>query len=441
MNWQSERKSKSNYSEREWCKSYALEDDATTGSSSDYSTESSKDSEDSDNSIGSSQMRIANRKSRQSLSEVPIQKKNDTRSAVSISPKKKSSLNDYAYNDSSCEENPSRENDEDLRQTLAPKKVSTVPPHSNTKPGFDHGSNETLENNEAEFKAKKPSRITRRRTVDHSMKEEEGHNVERRKSLDPAILCSGSQALKIAQEQAEMRKKELVEFQARLAAMQKQAKADSIHLIKTTELNNLDRAEAAASLKEMSAQKERWNNGLKNPEALKVLIENEIKKGKSLPKKVFSASYDLRKAKREERLERMRERLRQQEKEKEVKELEERTAKMLAACAEKEKYNSEAARRKRMHDWYVRQGLPNRDKLRKNIANLPRSEGLTEPDVDLLPWNSEGNFLIVSEVNRILFPDLIRRKKKTNDNYSCSCSDSDSDAKKEAYDSDSENDA
>ncbi|GKY90681.1 hypothetical protein MPSEU_000041500 [Mayamaea pseudoterrestris] len=103
-------------------------------------------------------------------------------------------------------------------------------------------------------------------------------------------------------------------------------------------------------------------------------------------------------AKKEERMERVRQRIEAEEdrKQKELyhakmKEIEDKKADM-----------SEAGRRKRCWEWYSRTGMISKAAFIEKIPYLPPAASLDEADVELLPWNARGTMVNVAKLNGML---------------------------------------
>jgi hypothetical protein len=103
-------------------------------------------------------------------------------------------------------------------------------------------------------------------------------------------------------------------------------------------------------------------------------------------------------AKKEERMERVRQRLEAEEdrKQKEVYE-----AKMKQLEANKADM-TEAGRRKRCWEWYSRTGMVSKAKFIEKVPYLPPGAALEEADVELLPWNARGTMVNVAKLNSML---------------------------------------
>jgi hypothetical protein len=84
----------------------------------------------------------------------------------------------------------------------------------------------------------------------------------------------------------------------------------------------------------------------------------------------------LKKQKRDQRLEKVRERIRLKEEKKQM-----------------EKYQvseldmSEAGRRERCYQWYKRLSMPSKEEMKEKMLSIPPSSGVTAEDIELLPWN------------------------------------------------------
>ena len=147
--------------------------------------------------------------------------------------------------------------------------------------------------------------------------------------------------------------------------------------------------------------------------AMKSLLlgkENELKEfRKSAParskssddamKGVFTPELlEKRKQDRANRLARARERIARDKRTFELRE-EEETKKLKEQEAKKKEYDmSLDARRDRAYQWYGRCGQPNRKTLKKKIAELKHKEGVSQEDVELLPWNFNGTLVNVSQM-------------------------------------------
>jgi len=92
--------------------------------------------------------------------------------------------------------------------------------------------------------------------------------------------------------------------------------------------------------------------------------------------------FERRKAERALRIKRMKDRI---EKEKE----EAKLTKPEEGVSAKINY-SERVRMMRVYEWYNRCGMPPRDNFKERVIRMGYSSGVTEEDVDLLPWNNSG---------------------------------------------------
>jgi len=58
------------------------------------------------------------------------------------------------------------------------------------------------------------------------------------------------------------------------------------------------------------------------------------------------------------------------------------------------------AKRQVVYEWYIRCGMPEREKMKKKIRNLPAGSGLTQSDVDLLPWSECGTRIDITDITK-----------------------------------------
>lgn len=129
-----------------------------------------------------------------------------------------------------------------------------------------------------------------------------------------------------------------------------------------------------------------------------VLENSDMAGGRVTQKSMHSidSKTTLKQLEREERLERAKERIEKENEEKEQKERKEKNAKMNVAHD-----TSEKARIERAYTWYTRMAMPSREKMKERIALMSSTTGVTEEDVDLLPWNARGTFVSVATMMKI----------------------------------------
>lgn len=90
------------------------------------------------------------------------------------------------------------------------------------------------------------------------------------------------------------------------------------------------------------------------------------------------------------RLKRMKDRIKKEKEEEEIRKREEEAKKKTAGFEAANIDRSEKARRLRAYEWYNRCGMPPRDNLKERVAKMGRASGVTQSDIDLLPWNKSG---------------------------------------------------
>jgi hypothetical protein len=69
------------------------------------------------------------------------------------------------------------------------------------------------------------------------------------------------------------------------------------------------------------------------------------------------------------------------------------------------KKSTEEERRKDCYIWYARMGTPSKKEMKRRVALLPESCGITPDDVDLLPWILGGMTLSVHKMNSLMTGD------------------------------------
>ena len=74
--------------------------------------------------------------------------------------------------------------------------------------------------------------------------------------------------------------------------------------------------------------------------------------------------------------------------------------------------------------WYNRMRTPTKDRMKRRVANLDKSCGITPEDVEGLPWIHGGRFLDLRVMNQMFLTDW-QGVKKSGDSSSDSDSDSD----------------
>lgn len=57
--------------------------------------------------------------------------------------------------------------------------------------------------------------------------------------------------------------------------------------------------------------------------------------------------------------------------------------------------------KKKCYMWYARMGQPTRKEMIRRVNNMPSSCGITQEDVELLPWVAGGHFLKVHDMNKL----------------------------------------
>lgn len=126
---------------------------------------------------------------------------------------------------------------------------------------------------------------------------------------------------------------------------------------------------------------------------LKKLAEERVAQ-----KSVFSidTKTSLKQIERDARIERAKERIEREREEKEKKERDEKNAKIASTHD-----SSEKARIERAYTWYTRMAMPSREKMKERIALMSSTTGVSEEDVDLLPWNARGTFVSVATMMKI----------------------------------------
>ena len=157
-----------------------------------------------------------------------------------------------------------------------------------------------------------------------------------------------------------------------------------------------------------------------------ISIAEESKKPRRAPRRAPSRSHsNMLRDKREMRLAKVRDRLRAQEDAKEAEE----EAKKIKELEQKMNGNldmSEDARRERAYSWYTRMAMPKRDEMKERVTTMHRTSGVTEEDIDLMPWNAKGTMVNVGKMQRFINAGF--KKKFTRKNSKASAdSDSDSD--------------
>ena len=114
-------------------------------------------------------------------------------------------------------------------------------------------------------------------------------------------------------------------------------------------------------------------------DATKIYKEEKKKKKERVISTPEVNELMLKKQKRDERLEKVRERIRQKEESKRM-----------------EKYHvmsldmTEEGRRVRCYEWYKRLSMPSMEEMKEKILSLPPSSGILVDDIELLPWNPTG---------------------------------------------------
>ena len=103
-------------------------------------------------------------------------------------------------------------------------------------------------------------------------------------------------------------------------------------------------------------------------------------------------------AKKEARMERVRQRIEAEEDKKEQEKYEARMKEIEAAKTDM----SEAARRKRCWEWYNRIGMVTKMQFIEKLPCLSHVAALEESDVELLPWNARGTMVNVAKLNCML---------------------------------------
>lgn len=115
---------------------------------------------------------------------------------------------------------------------------------------------------------------------------------------------------------------------------------------------------------------------------------------------VINEKLAAKQAARAARMEKVRARIAREKKEKEEEEAKKKKKKKEEVA---KLDSSENARRERAYSWYTRSAMPKRDDFKERVRAMPLSSGITEEDVDLLPWNSRGTMVNVAKMNSFLF--------------------------------------
>lgn len=134
-------------------------------------------------------------------------------------------------------------------------------------------------------------------------------------------------------------------------------------------------------------------------DASKVYKEERKKKKEKAISAPEVNEFIMKKKKRDERLEKVRERIRIREEKKKMEKLQLTTLDM-----------SEGARRGRCYDWYKRLSMPSKEELKEKIFSLPPSTGVSPEDVELLPWNPAGR--VVNPLKMQTLSTACRKSKK-----------------------------
>lgn len=108
-----------------------------------------------------------------------------------------------------------------------------------------------------------------------------------------------------------------------------------------------------------------------------------------------------KKEKRDQRLEKVRERIR-------LKEEMKRMEKFQVANLDM----SEEGRRGRCYDWYKRLSMPSKEEMKEKILSLPPSSGVSAEDIELLPWNPTGRVVNPRKMQMLSLTNKSFRKAK-----------------------------
>jgi hypothetical protein len=131
-------------------------------------------------------------------------------------------------------------------------------------------------------------------------------------------------------------------------------------------------------------------------------VEGSRKAGdgaQSVIQKKMAEKQALRKA----RMEKVRARIAREKEEKDKAEQEEKDKQKLKDSQAAKLDFSEESRRERAYTWYTRSGMPNKKNYKERIQAMPLSSGITEEDIDLLPWNARNDMVNVAKMNAYLF--------------------------------------
>jgi hypothetical protein len=118
-------------------------------------------------------------------------------------------------------------------------------------------------------------------------------------------------------------------------------------------------------------------DNIKMKDASKIYKEEKKKKKDKVISTPEVNELMLKKQKRDQRLEKVRERIRLKEEKKHMERFQVTELDM-----------SEAGRRERCYEWYKRLSMPSKEEMKEKILSIPPSSGVTVEDIELLPWNT-----------------------------------------------------
>lgn len=116
-----------------------------------------------------------------------------------------------------------------------------------------------------------------------------------------------------------------------------------------------------------------------------------------------SIAIEKRRKEKMERLERIRNRIKDKEWQKENDDYKKKADEMRKKFEGPKFDMSEKARLERIYGWYTRSGMPPKDEFIQKVSLMPPSAGVSEEDVELLPWSKNGKWINAAKVTSIIY--------------------------------------